>query len=1067
MLDHARLHIIERLEEDLVGPGDPWEVLCDRPTDRYLTGILYPQKLPLTGEEDEQIETEGGQGDESGAPDPQSPIATAMRPASAGISFAATWESASPSINVEISCGSYHAEEQDDPGDQEKSGDSTVPPGNETRKTKVYWRRTDHRLSLNGLPLDHPDNHRGREIALDERGLNGLGLYIQTTSWGKDLLVTVALINRHRLEDGDGRRLIEERTFFQTAMNITPGPGTSLPARPLRRIATDEDGKSAALIYRDAREFAVGHTCAADWEEVDGKAIRLRTTWIPRTIVPSMSSSGDRVFAGVRDLTAGNPLSAAWIAASHGKVLCDGLLEIPTAYETWIESQSRRIPDLAEEYREQAARHLDICAEGARRMREAVDLIARDAAVEKACRLANAAMLRQRRWTYPGTTDLEWRPFQLGFFLLTLASVAEREHPDRQVMDLLWFPTGGGKTEAYLALTAFLLILRRLRDTREGEGAGVAVIMRYTLRLLTIQQFQRAATLILACEYLRLTRCAATGIEGGLGQVPFSIGLWVGGESTPNTYVEAVQTADGEGKATPKQLTRCPACGGKLNWDYSEARHSVQPLCNTAKCDLGGLSAQLPVWTVDEDIYRETPSLVIGTVDKFAQIVRKVETGRLFGLDTPYQPPDLIIQDELHLIAGPLGTVTGLYEVAIDELCTRGGVRPKIIGSTATIRRAAEQIRCLFNRETYQFPPPGIDAANSCFAVQDDQAPGRLYAGLTTAGRSPKFTLQAACASLLQSAATDLFDDDERDPYWTLIGYFNSLRELGGALVLMHDDVPDSIDEFARRSSEEPRSVDEIKELTSRVSSAEIPLILQELGISKAEEMALDIVLASNMISVGVDVPRLGLMVVNGQPKGMAEYIQATSRVGRGNIPGLVLTVYNNGKTRDRAHFETFRTWHCNLYRDVEATSVTPFASRARDRALHAILVALVRHLIPEMEKSPRLTDERERLVRALIPCIHDRAQQIDKEEAAGVKAFLDGLVLRWKSRANVKRYWNDYEPGTSLLISAEKAAANRAAGRAQPVAWPTPNTMRNVEPSTRFVLLERLAQMEVKQNAQ
>jgi ATP-dependent helicase YprA (DUF1998 family) len=465
------------------------------------------------------------------------------------------------------------------------------------------------------------------------------------------------------------------------------------------------------------------------------------------------------------------------------------------------------------------------------------------------------------------------------------------------------------------------------------------------------------------------------------------------------------------------------------------------------------------VWTIDEEIYRHMPSLLIGTVDKFAQIVRKPETAVIFGRGTTHAPPDLIIQDELHLISGPLGSMAGLYEVAVDELCRRGSIRPKVIGSTATIRRAEEQIRALFDRGTYQFPAPGLDAGNSGFAVIDPDSPGRLHVGVTTAGRSATYMLQALIASLLQSASASIASAQERDYYWTLVAYFNSLKELGRALVLMQDDVPVSIRQFAARQGEEARVIEAPAELTSRVRSYEIRDMLERLNIPGSTKGAVDLLVASNMISVGMDIPRLGLMVVNAQPKTLSEYIQATSRVGRGNTPGLVVTMYNSMRTRDRSHFETFETWHRSLYRDVEATSVTPFASRAQDKALHAVLVALVRHLVPQMERRPVLDDLRRAHVERIATMIEARAASVDSAERAVVSQKLQRLIDQWASRPDLQTYWDDYNRRSSLLMSAEQFAAKADvdsdldAEGARRALWPTPNSMREVEPGSPFVL--------------
>ncbi len=358
----------------------------------------------------------------------------------------------------------------------------------------------------------------------------------------------------------------------------------------------------------------------------------------------------------------------------------------------------------------------------------------------------------------------------------------------------------------------------------------------------------------------------------------------------------------------------------------------------------------------------------------------------------------MILQDELHLISGPLGTLTGLYETALDLILSADGTRPKIIGSTATIRRAPEQVLALFDRKTCQFPPPGLSADDSGFTVIDKKLPGRRFIGITTAGRSAKFTLQAVAASLLQSASAGLGPED-RDHFWSLVAYFNSLRELGGALVLMQDDVHDSIQLFAQARGEQKRTLHFVEELTSRRTQKEITAMLEQLERKAGHPEAVDVLLATNMVSVGVDITRLGLMVVNGQPKTMAEYIQATSRVGRGAGAGLVVPVLNNAKPRDRSHYETFRTWHSTLYREVEATSVTPFASRARDRALHAVLVAIIRHLVPGMLHVPVLTDSAIDSAEDLILKVSERARNVDPLET-DVESELRDRLNRWRRRA-------------------------------------------------------------------
>ncbi len=835
-------------------------------------------------------------------------------------------------------------------------------------------------------------------------------------------------------------------TLFQTGLVVRADEGSKLISRPSRRAAIDADDRSNALLFRKVREFATGHTCSAQWDaaatgdEMDS----VRTTWIPEATAASVSASGSAHFEALRE---NGSLAASTLATCQPGELVGHLTNLCDAYASWASDQKESIPGVPESLRATAEQHLSEVDYVIHRMRSGIARLSSDHAASEAFRLANLAMETQRRW---GGSSLIWRPFQLGFLLLAMESTLDSQHPDRDVMDLLWFPTGGGKTEAYLGLVALVAFHRRLVAKQPDDGAGVACIMRYTLRLLTTQQFVRAAATICACEAIRRGSVKSNG-KHSLGRTPFSLGLWVGGDATPNSRKIAFEGRGSQTASSPKQLTRCPCCQALLVYTQRRASDAIAVHCPNSDCALA--DDPIPVWTVDEDIYEYRPTMLLGTVDKFAQIVRKPESSALFGVNAAMQP-QLILQDELHLIAGPLGTLTGLYEAAIDIILSSNGRPPKIVGSTATIRRAQEQVRALFDRRTCQFPPPGLNAEDSGFAVVDLASAGRKYIGVTTAGRSAKFTLQAVSASLLNGAVRALPANDG-DAYWTLLTYFNSLRELGGALVLMQDDVSDTLSLLSSRRREPCRQLSEIEELTSRRSQAEIRDMLDRLSIRSGQAGAVDVVLATNMVSVGVDIPRLGLMLVNGQPKTMAEYIQATSRVGRGTGAGLVVALLNNAKPRDRSHFETFSTWHSMLYRFVEATSATPFASRARDRALHAVLVAVVRHLIPGMLSEPVLSDQAIIVARQLIKKVAERAARIDADETS-VHSELNARLDTWIRRAPA-RYWETPGVRDSLMQSAEAAAARRAAGKLEGHAWSTPNSMRGVEPSTPYRLVNRL----------
>jgi hypothetical protein len=452
----------------------------------------------------------------------------------------------------------------------------------------------------------------------------------------------------------------------------------------------------------------------------------------------------------------------------------------------------------------------------------------------------------------------------------------------------------------------------------------------------------------------------------------------------------------------------------------------------------------LPVLLVDQEIYRHPPSLLLATVDKFAQMAWNGRIQTLFGRVTErcprhgfvsaaddhakrhsetrgwpaavtepvsraLAPPDLIIQDELHLISGPLGTLVGIYEAAVEGLCARmvngHPVRPKLLASTATIRRASRQVASLFGKDVAVFPPQGLDASDSFFARQDDDVPGRLYVGLYAPGKSVKTSLVRVYATLLGRALVE-FDKEptpESDSYMTLVGYFNSLRELGGALRLVDDDVPARLRVLRRRGFSPMRILYETKELTSRARSYEISATLKLLDRSflgkKEGSYPLDVLLASNMLSVGVDIDRLGLMVVSAQPKTSAEYIQATSRVGRVH-PGLVIEVYNWVRPRDTSHYERFGHYHATFYRHVEATSVTPFSARARDRALPGVLVSYLRLLDPSMatEKSANLFDPGSEALARVLEDLVARAYRVTERDDVRLETEqqLRNLIGEW-----------------------------------------------------------------------
>jgi len=1025
----VRDKIIERLSMDLIGPISEDEVINNKPSDLYMTGILWPAKTEFSSADDDSATDSDSDED-----DLQNtlPMQGQQKASSMGITFAVPEDSKSQ-IKVSYSFGNYINSGTDDKG-------------------RTNWARKNFSGTVALSVLDKMSEIRSLDIKDCDLSVD---LHIRALSISSGYAVTVTMINRSEL-GSNGTTQPDGLTIFQAKLQVTLGNAGKFLGLTDPRIALDEDEESAMLLYSKSKIYAYGHQCSASWETTSGESQLVQTEWIPVEKVPAYKQEGSEFF---REIVSSHGLNANKLSEIEAPKLFEILNSLVSSYDKWIEDQSKNIKDVDPKHLETARRHMARCREISSRISKGIDFIQQSDKALLAFQIANRAMALQHGWkSEEGSRsfELEWRPFQLAFILLAMESVCNRESTDRDTLDLLWFPTGGGKTEAYLALIAIGSIYRRFTESDEGKFGNFA-IMRYTLRLLTLQQFERASGLILALELIRKNIVETKFYSEGLGEVPFSIGLWVGDDATKNKFDDAEAVRGQQDAATAEQIRDCYICKSSLEWIYNKNTLEIRPTCTSDVCILGKKFGPWPVLTVDEDIYNTVPTVIIGTVDKFAQLPLNLNMGRLLGLKQPWAT-DLIIQDELHLISGPLGTIVGAYEMALDWLLTKGGRRCKIVGSTATIRRAQQQVRALFDRDSCQFPPPGIGFDDSGFAVVDYEKPGRLYVGVTTTGRSAKFMLQGVAASLLQSGiAQDVGNGEDRDGYATLLMYFNALRELGGALVQVSDDVPDSIALYSSNRSEDERVLEAPKELTSKVSQREIGDTLKDLSKPHGTIGSVDVVLATNMVSVGVDVPRLGLMLVVGQPKTRSEYIQSTSRVGRSNHPGLVVCLLNAMKSRDRSHYETFSSWHRTLYRDVEATSVTPFASRSRDRVLKAVLVAMIRHADPAMRDIPNLKLADPKILSEVTKEIERRAVAVAGPEIlADVSAEIDSAMNSWFHR-EAKKYI-DYSPKgdrDSLLQTAENYAQKLAAGVWLDAAWPVMNTMRSVEAGSKFRLKE------------
>ena len=833
----------------------------------------------------------------------------------------------------------------------------------------------------------------------------------------------------------------------------------------------DEEECSLELLYRHKKIYGTGLGTSVDWDiDEQGKG-SVWNDFFPIKEIPAMNFSLPK-----NKVITNNELSMKYLSDLNSidkDTKISSMYSLVHLYKSWVIDLEKTASLLNTKYISAASKNIAECRRAYERMYAGIKTLKENETAYKAFLLANRAMFMQRIHItmqsdmakksadrYPEDEEISdwlrnvdyykeddagcrWRPFQIAFLLMDINSIVYDESPERNIVDLIWFPTGGGKTEAYLGLTAFAIFYRRL--THSKEAAGTTVIMRYTLRLLAAQQFTRAATLICACEYIR-QQCEKKHRKYpiySLGKEPISIGLWIGGTHIPNRnegknsasyHLEKLKNVgkhycvrSEKERHNKFQVLKCPWCGTKMvkddrnnklvgEWGYNmgSGKHFYM-FCPQEDCDF---TNKLPIQIIDDELYRNPPTLLFGTVDKFAMMPWDGRIGAFFGIGSNNRAPELIIQDELHLISGALGTVVGIYETAVDGICGQKGVYPKIIASTATIRRAKEQCSVLYNREVVQFPAPGLDAEDSFFAREstidyEKGIYGRKYIGIMPSGKTKAMTEIRMMAALMQKAYTMDLPDEIKDKFWTLTVYFNSLKDLGKASTLVDDDVKDFIIRTANRMFTARRLIVRADELTSRVSTTELNETLDKLEkieYSKenmeAKQYASSVLLATNMISVGIDVARLNVMHMVGQPKLTSEYIQASSRVGR-SFPGLCFIQYDATKSRDRSHYERFRSYHESFYRFVEPTGATPFSKPARERALHAVLTAMIRQReewkddkdaqkfdMGNLEKS---ISEIQEFILSRIKSINSRSENKLKDDIEDVRSEMQEFFEKWQ----------------------------------------------------------------------
>lgn len=998
----------------------PQETVSNRPDRTYLVGTLFPRpadSIDSSGKPPSDELHEGG-----GLSIEASTIglerSNEWMPSSMGLSFIHDGSS----LVCEITFGRYH-------------------------EVKTARGKRWQRVECSPVFVEVPPGAQG-PISVEP----GLEIWTKWRNIAKGKLVTISLVNSNVIAENS--KMKPEQSYYQVSCRVEPIGGKIQPYRTLESLNPSDEELELELRYRKNHAFAIGHGTAVSWTATGSTASAVETDALPVHQVAAIAA---------RESESDVLLLSRLAEVHQDPDVLDELQVFVDDYSDWIDNQRTLLGAVSARHAEAAKRISCRQALARDRMLDAIDLLRADGEIRRVMSVAMVAMreqMLQSRFieTYPGArrrsedfdscNEPRFRMFQLAFVLVSLPSTLDSGHTDRELVDLVWFPTGGGKTEAYLALAAIEIIHRRLMGG--ARGGGTVVLTRYTLRLLTAQQFQRSATLICALERMR------TGTELLPGTPRFTIGLWVGNETTPGTEEDAIEKARAlPGRSDPKnpfQLDTCPWCNTKIvprggsedieDFGFTILGKSIVLNCPDDKCEF---SNQLPVEVIDSRIFDSPPTIMLATVDKFARLPFLEPAGILLGTGA-FDPPSLVIQDELHLLSGQLGTTVGMFDSALFGIMELHGGKPKIVASTATIRAAGEQVSQLMSRDTSIFPPPGMEEDDSYFATPSAGRMGRTYIGLMPQAFTQATSMVRASAAFLNAPLSTGFGDSDIDAYWTLVAYHNSLRELGRTAVLLRDDVPGLLANKKNpgervRELEVSRSV----ELTGHANASDLPAALDSLTRKFPDSEAVDTVICTNMLSVGIDISRLAGMIMNGLPKTTSEYIQATSRVGRSRIPGIVLTYFRPGRSRDRSVYENFHGYHQSLYRHVEPTSVTPWSSASRRRTLPAVVAALVRHgaqLQRNGEAAHFEFDDWyvEEITRFLV----DRVEFADSREAENVGRQLKILFREWSQRTEDEvelQYYSSSEKFPSLL----KGFGDDRVG------WSTANSMRSVDDEVRI----------------
>ena len=1076
---------------ELVGPfedADGNEILLGSPLRRYGIGVLYPALTAAQQQQLDRAQSEEAHAEQDDEGEPPAPLpddgpsghaevddaadepGEINRPRSMAVSFLLT--PGASSLKVTLDGGRYER--------------VTATVG---EKNSVMWRR---RPVAVGVDFDTTDA-TPRRIPVMEGGLQ-LELGIEYRTHRSGTIATVFAMNRTSTPPDFATAAT--RTLFQATLRVE-GERNAIGDYPVVDAAADED-RTLDLLYHRHPVRAIGHGCNARYETTPERQCVIGEHFPTETV---RTPTPDAVDASGRLLTVGMDDLANWTADAVASV--EHLLD---AYQAWITDRRTNVPPLRDDLRPAGIEHLDACQRFLDDARRGWTLAQTSTDVRTVLQWTSKVMADQRR-AYASSTrplvirdgkvvsaegtsphvgrlaDAQWRAFQIAFLLASLPAAFDPADTTRNWVDIIWLPTGGGKTEAYSALAAFTILWQRYQRTkaRDDSKQGCVVLMRYTLRLLTAQQLQRAASLICALEVLRGNN------EMALGTRRFMIGAWLGRASTPNNRKDASVSLGKWCSAAddrPFLLTRCPWCSAAIGRRSGPGRQDidgyktqqisdgsrVMAYCPDPKCPFNGKFG-LPVYEVDEDLYHQPPTFLVGTVDKFAMLSWRTDPSSFFGISAGKRTgpgPALLIQDELHLIAGPLGSLDALYEPIIEDLCVRdGGTAPRIVAATATTRRYREQTKALYGRDKVRLiPPPGLDADDNFFSRTNPQSPGKIFVAISAPGYGKAQEAQVRLLAALSHAAGSLDAAGiNPDPWWTNLCFFSSRRSLGLALSLCQTHLRGHTWRLFRatgvhagraRDTTGTRTVQRGMqariELTAQATS-DVSATMERLSVTYDQKRAADLCFATSMIEVGIDIERLGLLTMFGQPKSSSQYIQVAGRVGRNtaNAPGVVFVILSPYNTRDRSHLEQFSSFHQRLYASVEPVSITPFTPAALERGLAGAMSAWLRQNHPTV--LPAVPGD---LLDAAVAPLRSRAHQAGPDAKDNVERQFARLAAEMD--ATTYTDWGRLQPNRAP-DGFLRSLADSGATPEDTTTWAVPTSMRSVDTEAGARSVDRVRQ--------